>query len=476
MNNWPIIRLPLCNNPEHALMAHLGAAADADRPHIVVIPFRLTQFWLQPPTAIELVGVYCIPADTVSIRAFVTDKLEELERRLPNVDVSTEKQFAAFAASLSAALIAFDKPLRLQTVSIPKPWGQEIWYTGIEARGVAQVLDSGDEQPVEPSVSPLPWVLTLGADQLLADAIENLVLLKILDPLPAPVYGDLYFELHQEKREVYVVTAIDDQAWPEGVGAIRFGFDPESRQRFGDDSAFKEVFKQAVKAYEAVRREIDKIYDQRRLSAGLALDEPVPVPVSESWRRELPDALRQREEQLREAMNAFTQLLPLRVGDVVKVPCLTPHALQHGVRAVEFQTPVYERKILAFAQKVLTQAHWDTDAGVELMEVDTPRLPTLHVSYRDDQVSCERVVDFEDFEVDRVRIRAGGRYRVVGENRYWLCMTIAGTAIVGGCYYRAEQCCLLPACQRDWEIGAGEQDTLILLARPCLKDGISMPE
>src|SRR5690625_7657891 len=42
-------------------------------------------------------------------------------------------------------------------------------------------------------------------------------------PLPVEVVGDLYFELHEEKREVYVVTSIDPQAWPEGIGAIRYG-------------------------------------------------------------------------------------------------------------------------------------------------------------------------------------------------------------------------------------------------------------
>ena len=37
----------------------------------------------------------------------------------------------------------------------------------------------------------------------------------------------------------------------------------------------------------------------------------------------------------------------LRVGDVVTIPPGTPHSLLRGVTVVEFQTPVFERRILA---------------------------------------------------------------------------------------------------------------------------------
>ena len=70
------------------------------------------------------------------------------------------------------------------------------------------------------------------------------------------------------------------------------------------------------------------------------------------------------EKNLRQEMNSFTSMHTLRVGDVISIPTYTPHALQHGVRAIEFQTPHYERQILSFAQKVLTQSDWDTESAI----------------------------------------------------------------------------------------------------------------
>jgi hypothetical protein len=170
-----------------------------------------------------------------------------------------------------------------------------------------------------------------------------LTLLKILDPSSTPVLGDLYFELHEEKREVYVVTHIDREAWPDGVGYIRYGFAPERVGQFANEAEFRSAYLAAVQAYESVRRALDSLPEGAEPDRELLALEPV----------------------LREGMNSFTGLRALRVGDVVEVPLLVPHALLHGVRTVEFQTPTYERKILSFAQKVLTQDHWDTTVGVE---------------------------------------------------------------------------------------------------------------
>src|SRR5690606_327598 len=182
-----------------------------------------------------------------------------------------------------------------------------------------------------------------------------------------------------EKREVYVVTHVDRNAWPDGRGAIRFGFDQVARQRAASDEAFRQQFLSAVADYEQLRRAIDRHCDEIRREEGVGLTEPVDAATLKRWLGVVPAPLLERERQAREAMNAFTHMLPLREGDVVKVPCLTPHALQHGVRTVEFQTPVYERKILAFAQKVLTQDHWDTSEAVELMSLEAGSLEALSV-------------------------------------------------------------------------------------------------
>ena len=51
-----------------------------------------------------------------------------------------------------------------------------------------------------------------------------------------------------------------------------------------------------------------------------------------------------------DAVQAFMNPVPLRVGDAVTIPPRVPHSLQKGVHVIEFQTPVFERKILAAGQ------------------------------------------------------------------------------------------------------------------------------
>src|SRR5690606_10110912 len=104
-------------------------------------------------------------------------------------------------------------------------------------------------------------------------------LLKILDPLPEEVFGDLYFELHQEKREVYVVTHVDAGAWPDGCGAIRFGFNQAERQKAPSDEDFRQQFLRAVADYEQVRRIIDRYCDSIRAQKGISLNEAVDAAV-----------------------------------------------------------------------------------------------------------------------------------------------------------------------------------------------------
>ncbi len=364
------------------------------------------------------------------------------------------------ADSTSACDFSLARPILLDRVHIAKPWGQEIWYTGVEQRGVCGfVAESGDSVP-------LPWMLETVAPWLTGGARE-LVLLKILDPLPAAVWGDLYFELHEEKREVYVVTHVDRSAWPDGTGAIRFGFDPERRASYASDADFRAAYRASVAAYEAVRRTIDKQLDIRREEEGIALDAPVPPRQLMAWQAALEAGLLRHEQLLREEMEAFTRFLPLRVGDVVKVPCYTPHALQHGVRTVEFQTPVYERKILSFAQKVLTQQHWDTDDGVALMALEPEAEEPFFVCYRDDDVLGEKIVDFADFEVQRWLLQPGASHRIELAGSYALVMAIEGEVAVGECRLLPEQACLVPATMVSAVLAQrGNAAATVLVARP----------
>ncbi len=294
-------------------------------------------------------------------------------------------------------LLKVTSPWELEPVDVPKPWGRELWFTGVEARGQAGIRAEG-------GMIPLPWVLHLFPQS----AESAVILLKVLDPLPDEVYGDLYFELHEQKQEVYVVTHVSPSAWPHGIGGIQLGFSVEKRAQFSNDSEFKCAYQHAVTCYEHVRRELDHKLDQLRALDKFAPNAPLPVEVSKRWLTQLRSEetwsrLIDREHDLRQVMNSFVNTVPLKVGDCIAIPARVPHALQHGVRVVEFQTPVYERKILSFAQKVLTQQHWDTADALGVVDMDYS-LAAPKVLIHSSGVVVEEIVDFHEFIVQRIKL------------------------------------------------------------------------
>lgn len=411
--------LKISGSPDSAVREWALNAGDGDQ---LAIEFELPRYWQKTPAVDRLSALYEIQPNGAihfCVAAATAIPVESLSGGTALLPLAEQHGFEVFGSDLSIAM---------QPAHIPKPWGEEIWYTGMEDRGVAYAGHAD-------KAVPLPWVLSALPSSLCNHHQQDLMLLKILAPRAEEVFGDLYFELHEEKREVYVVTAVDKTAWPDGLGAIRFGFDPERRAEYSDDDSFRQAFRQAVAEYEAVRREIDALLDEQ---AGQ------DVARREALLAELPEALTSQERRLRTEMNGFTALRPLRVGDVVKVPTDTPHALQHGVRTIEFQTPVYERLIVAFAQKVLTQSHWDTDAAVAKMLLDTPPQPASEILLDDSGVRVERIVDFADFEVQRYRVQPGSELVLPSPDQYSVIIVIQGTLPIGPCGLGPEQALLLP--------------------------------
>ena len=323
----------------------------------------------------------------------------------------------------------YTQPVHLEPVRIPKPWGQEIWYTGMEARGESQVR-VGANETVRLSV----W---LKGDAAASSRHEDVLLLKILDPAPAPVTGDLYFEVHAQKREVYVVTHIDQTAWPNGSGAIRFGMNQHKRQEFADDDAFRSGYLQAVQSYEKVRRAIDS-----------GTQSPFIV---------------MQEMALRERMETFTHLRELRISDVVHVPTWFPHALQHGVRVVEFQTATYERLIVSFAQQVLTQNHWDTAAAVAGMSLD----PGAEQTSEEVAPGIERIARFDHFNVWRANSSAG-EFALPAHLPYAVMMAVGGKVRAGGLSLDGEGAAFIPCAAITHTRLQVTEGALVLLAAPGL--------
>lgn len=308
------------------------------------------------------------------------------------IAASTSLEQAALKLNLN--ILNLRKPLDLAPIEVIKPWGSEIWFTGIEKRGVCTF-----------SGIPIPWLLDCFCELLMGSSSPPPLLLKILKPRNDEVLGDLYFEVHTEKTEVYVVTEVDPLAWPDGIGKIRFGFDPKKRSQFANETEFRNAYLAAVNDYRRIRVEIDQ------QTEGHTSPDQSASPVS----------LMAQEVTARRTMEAFTSLRDLRPGDIVQVPPLTPHSLQHGVTVIEFQTPHYERYILSFAQRVLTQDHWDTEEALTLIDMST----TTPLN----QVSDDLIADFESFRVLRIQLRPDERLaRIVTD--YAIIMAIIGITTI----------------------------------------------
>lgn len=452
------------SDPEVTLQQCLDAfQTGEDESHALAFTFSARQDYLPGAPAIKLLALVALQrrhSNETRLGFSIMEPHAELLGALSTLtpDWSAAEQWCQRHDQI---WLDSEQPIALKPVHIPKPWGQEIWYTGIEERGQSRIADE------QGRAVPLPWLLALCPNRVLGSAGGELVLLKVLDPLPEPVFGDLYFEMHEEKREVYVVTHVDESAWPDGRGGIRFGFNQNKRREIGGDMAFKREYLAAVQAYRAIRVEIDQILDQRRAAEGVELDAPLDPQTSKTWLAGLPQDLLQKEGELRARMEAFIHVDPLKVGDVVKVPCYTPHSLLHGVRTVEFQTPVYERKILSFAQKVLTQSHWDTEEALDLVTLDAPETAQLPLVQVEEGCRIEEVVDFEDFRVERITLSAGTDFDVVAGQRYALLMAVTGGVLLNGKPMEAEQAMLLAANHKTQRVNfRGVGDGVVLLARP----------
>ena len=363
-----------------------------------------------------------------------------------NCSITSRTEFQAYVEQANLPLIDLKAPLPLTPVHIPKPWGREIWYSGIEARGVSLVKGI-----------PIDWLLDVFGDLLGCTGAP--LLLKILDPFPEDNLGDLYFEMHEEKTEVYVVTGIDTRAWPDGTGAIRYGFNQKKLRDFESREAFLSAYVEQVREYQHCRNMIDELLGRAKLAAGYKSGEPPDPPAYNRLLARVPADLRHKEESLRRKMYAFTAMKRLRVGDVVTVRPLVPHSLQHGVRVVEFQTPHYERYILSFGQQVLTQNHWDTEAvfagaNTGPIDFDPPR------PLANDQ---ELIADFQEFRVTRMRL-APGESRERLYSHYTLLMGLEGRIQINGGTLEPESACLLPATLPITFTNPGKSPAVFLIA------------
>ena len=244
--------------------------------------------------------------------------------------------------------MATEGPSALRPVTIAKPWGCEVWYSGVEARGESGVCTTAGVEPLSRYLGE-------------RGRTKPVILLKAL----RPTTGDLYLEVHETKSEVYVVEKID------GRGSMLLGPRPEVLARLGD-AAFRAAVRRAASQAEAGEATV-------------------------------------------EAVQSFMNPVALRPGDAVAIPLRVPHSLSRGVHVIEFQTPVFERKILAASQPVVTQQGWDIDAAVAAMDLSVQ--PGVG-SQEDDGMQV--LARAPDFAVTRYRLASGGSFGVPPWSLGWV--------------------------------------------------------
>lgn len=348
------------------------------------------------------------PGRTVTAElAFTTPWAREPGRRLDvtyHADAATDL-VARVAHGDSRVSFKVLAPQRLEALTVAKPWGEELWLTGIEQRGECRICTDEGCLPLASYLATAP-ALMLGE--------HALPLLKILAPHAEPVLGDLYIEAHATKNELYVVSDIDPGAWPDGNALLLLGMNPKKRAVFASDDEFRSAYLQATQNYEATRRAID--------AGATGLDEI--------------------EKAQRLAVRAFLDEHNVVLDSVVSVPPLLPHSLQHGVRVVECQTPVFERFILSFWQEVATQDHWDTAEATPLLSLESAR--PINSSRTDDGLSD--IGQFDAFSL--YRLESGAAMELAPASSCRLLMSMRGTSHVGGLDLAHEQAAFLPAAAR----------------------------
>ncbi len=295
----------------------------------------------------------------------------------------------------------------LQPIVIAKPWGQEIWFTGIEKRGVSWAQSNFSTKLV-----PLDEVLFVNQcfTFLHGGYIKDKVplLLKILKPLPDKIYGQLYYELHEKKKEVYIISKVNKKIYSKGVGKIRLGFNPNKLKEFKNFQLFLKAKLKAAWAYKKIRFQIDK-----KIPYPQAVNDPKSyLNHLKKWFKKIPLVEKKSEKKAREELESFSNYLDLKVGDVVTINAKTPHALQGGVEAIEFQTPHYERLIIAYPQKVLTQNHWNITKAFQVMRKNI-QLPKKNIVKNNDDICIEKCVAFSDFQVYKIFFKQIKMYNIV---------------------------------------------------------------
>ena len=144
------------------------------------------------------------------------------------------------------------------------------------------------------------------------------------------------------------------------------------------------------------------------------------------------------------------------------------HSLQHGIKVIEFQTPHYERLIVMFTQKVLTQNHWDTEEALKKMLPEVYEQPQLEILQKSSGLLVERFVDFPQFTADRICLEQNNRCENDLDGKYQLLIIISGQATIfpensRPLILNLEESLFLPVAMRSYQLESTGKTPLICL-------------
>ena len=400
---------------------------------LLQVTYAFREYW-KVESYVHLTALYLLDCsgNVPKIRATVSDAappnwtaFSESSNSIPFDYEVLREIYSSWSEKSDAADVSLFEGWVSVPVYVPKPWGREVWYTGIENRGVAHVSDGTRR-------SLLPWVLSVAPRLLTRSRDQNVMLVKVLEPFSDPLYGNLYYELHPKKQEVYIVTDIDEMAWPDVIGEIKLGVNQTIRRLHRDDKAFRRAFIDALRAYQAIRNRIDSHIQVGDRNNKLSLASSLTPKDKRELDRFVPMQLKKTERDLRRRVDMFFDSAHVSAGSVVKVPPYAPHAVQHGVRCLGFQTQHYDRLIFASCQKVLTQKDWDIEEAVATMLIDSDSQHETANSPQATGSPSEPIAVLEELSVCRMEILSGTSRALTNDKDYCvLCLRGSGAIDFG---------------------------------------------
>ncbi|MGL4565907.1 MAG: hypothetical protein ACRCVD_11470, partial [Halioglobus sp.] len=106
---------------------------------LLVVEFPLQRYWLEAEEPLQLTAIYCAHGGTLHVA--VTDQVLTVDGLAPR------QQYLHWVERHRLLSCEPSTPLRLHPHYIDKPWGGEIWYTGVERRGVCMVASGNARTP-----------------------------------------------------------------------------------------------------------------------------------------------------------------------------------------------------------------------------------------------------------------------------------------------------------------------------------------